>query len=226
MSIYMLSDSAKPNPVLREHLTQEVAEMGGAIAYVSATQTPQSTPFFETTQQEYRALDPSFCTEYFDLTFPAAHLARMLDFGVVHLSGGNTFEFMAQVVNREFGDLLLHHLDRGGLLVGVSAGAILLTPRLETAHIAGDAHQDAKDMSGLGIVPFEFYPHYTGTQREDSQLNRYAKKLGAAVFACPDTEGLRVEHNKKVTTFGRVACFDGRSKTRASSLQSSMPPDY
>lgn len=48
----------------------------------------------------------------------------------------------------------------GGILIGVSAGAILMAPTIATeALFISLRHEDLTDGDAVGLVPFEFFPH-------------------------------------------------------------------
>lgn len=87
---------------------------------------------------------------------------------ILIITGGNTFK-------------LLNHLRKSGLdraivefwnkdevvLSGFSAGAIVLSPSIETARIDGDVNEPGlTDLTGLKIVNFEIWPHYEPDQTE------------------------------------------------------------
>lgn len=61
-----------------------------------------------------------------------------MNFGTVHLSGGNTYQFMESLRERKVKELLVKHLANAGLIVGVSAGAIVLTAHIGTSSMCGD----------------------------------------------------------------------------------------
>lgn len=219
MPIYMLSDTATLNDKLRYKLRGDILQAGRRVAYISASDTPQSLSYFETTQSEYRRMDASIRMDYFDLTYSGERLGYVLKYNIMHLSGGNSFEFIRKIRDKHFGRLISQHLSGGGLIVGVSAGAIILTPQLDTAHLAGDKgkyHGSAYE--GLGIVPFEFYPHYKGGSYEDTVLSEYAREASAVIFACPDSDGLRIE-DVKLTTLCELTCFSGGMGSYRRSLE-------
>ena len=87
---------------------------------------------------------------------------------VLLITGGNTFK-------------LLNHLRKSGLdkaivefwkkdkivLAGFSAGAIVVSPSIKTAAIYGDENTPGlTDISGLGIIDFEVWPHYEINQAQ------------------------------------------------------------
>jgi dipeptidase E len=54
----------------------------------------------------------------------------------------------------------VEYVNNGGILIGVSAGAMLLTLNIESAYICGDENLvGLTDLSSLNLVPFMFEPH-------------------------------------------------------------------
>ncbi len=111
----------------------------------------------------------------------------------IHLTGGNTFRFLHWL--RERG--LIEGLRRyEGVLIGVSAGAILMTPDVSTSYLCGDEpFPGLNDLSGLGLVDFAFAPHCDGNQPD---VLAYARSFPGDVYAVPDggrieVDGTRIE---------------------------------
>ncbi|HWQ07547.1 MAG TPA: Type 1 glutamine amidotransferase-like domain-containing protein [Holophaga sp.] len=119
----------------------------------------------------------------------------------IHLSGGNTFAFLGWL--REQGVLprLRQYALEGGVLIGESAGAILMTPDARSAALCGDeAAGTPEDAQALGLVPFRFWPHAgsgTGPARQ-AILQPFPD-----IFACPDGSGIIVD-GASIETFGPV----------------------
>jgi dipeptidase E len=57
-------------------------------------------------------------------------------------------------------DVLRQYVARGGVLIRVSAGAILMTPDIRTTLLCGDTlPAEEIEPRGLGLVDFAFVPH-------------------------------------------------------------------
>lgn len=135
--------------------------------------------------------------------FQAEYLVRLRDYDGIHLSGGQTLHFLKLLRKHGLLSELQAFAMQGGVLVGVSAGAILLTPSIETAQSVGDDFADAPDdLDALGLVDFHFWPHYEGGDEVAAQ----AQQLDAAIYAAPDGSGVIVEGGQ-VETVGKVLRF-------------------
>lgn len=149
----------------------------------------------------------------------------------IHLAGGSAEPFLANARKRELGPFLKRYLARGGLVVGVSAGAMILTPSLglcEAFHEDGsprDGNSGGKgnrrdrggrgapsrgNGKGLGLLPFEFYPHFDASTATSVALTDYARARGVDVYACHDSEGILVTAGI-LHLIGEVEAFRARA---------------
>ena len=111
---------------------------------------------------------------------------------VVYVGGGNTFHLMNYAKDSDLGAWLKK--DKG-LYVGSSAGSVILSPTIEIAKY-GDKNQiGLKDLSGFGVVDFEFYPHYT--EQDESDILDYEKKQNTSVERVPNGSGIFVDTKDK-----------------------------
>ena len=115
----------------------------------------------------------------------------------IHLSGGNTFYFLYCLQVRGLLTSLRKYVARGGMLVGVSAGAILMTPDVSTAMLCDDTLiEELEDYSGLGLVEFAFVPHFGETNATVSDLKTYSKRNNITAYGCPDGAGIVVDGHR------------------------------
>jgi dipeptidase E len=117
-------------------------------------------------ENRYSALAASQLAEMgFDATFVDLETEPAYDFtrcSVIYVCGGNTFRLLKHARAANFGEAVSRLLDRGGVYVGVSAGAIILSPSIEAAAtIEPDPNTvGLEDFTGLALVDFEVHPHY------------------------------------------------------------------
>lgn len=133
------------------------------------------------------------------------HYALSAD--LVYLSGGNTFYFLKSIRNHSFDQQLIEYVQRGGVLAGLSAGAILMTPTIATASYPKFDRDDndvkIRSMESLGLVPFDFFPHYDAQPEYAAELVKQSKKLARPIYAVADGGGIIVEENR-MSFFGDV----------------------
>lgn len=135
---------------------------------------------------------------------------RLFSADAIFLGGGNTFYFLHHLRARKMLSKLKAFAKRGGLLMGLSAGSILMTPSIMTASVpscdSDDNEIGLRDLKAMNLVPFEFSPHYTPSASADRELRNYSKKLDYPIYACKDGQGIIVR-NGTIQFVGKVSVF-------------------
>jgi len=135
---------------------------------------------------------------YFPIDVPSDRVLQEEAFksDVIHLGGGNTFYFLKHLRSSRILPRLKEFVKRGGILTGLSAGAILMTPSVATASIpdfdCDENHENITNLKAMGLVKFEFFPHYKNSKRYDIELKSYSKNIKHPLYACPDGAGIIV----------------------------------
>jgi dipeptidase E len=128
--------------------------------------------------------------------------SELLSCDAIHLSGGDTFDFLARARKYNLESRLRTFLAAGGALIGVSAGSILMTPDILTAAICGDpVPVDPFDSSGFALVDFLFVPHFDGTDAMRDAAQVQATSQQRSLYLCPDGSGILV-NQASIQTFG------------------------
>jgi dipeptidase E len=176
-------------------------------------------PFYRRFERRYRAFGATHfqCVAADDPQLSRSTARRQLrQSDIIYLAGGNTYYFLAHLRRSGLLRELLRFAERGGVIAGLSAGALILTPHIGLAgYPAFD--QDPNDVGlkstqckGLGLVGFEFFPHYRRSTRFREALCAYSRNSCAPVYACPDGSGIVVEGDR-FTAHGDVWQFaDGQ----------------
>ncbi len=131
----------------------------------------------------------------FNTVLLESEMQNLFSFDAIHLSGGDTPKFLSLLLEHHLLERLRDYVARGGLLIGVSAGAIIMSPNIFTAYDCGDDRpSEPFDHTALGLVDFAFLPHYVpGLQQRCQEL---ALKLNRTVYACQDGDGIVVTGNE------------------------------
>jgi len=153
-----------------------------------------------------------------DREFTQKGLEKVLKSDVIYLSGGNTFYFLKHLQKSGVAALLRSFVKRGGVLVGESAGSIVMTPEIRTASFPyfdrDDNDVNLRDWKALSLVNFEFFPHYKSSKRYDRILSRHSKRSKSRpIYACPDGSGIILK-NGKLEFQGKVYGFLNGEKFR------------
>jgi dipeptidase E len=193
LRLVLYSDFDHPgNLAIHERLLELIGKARPRVGYVSSSPDPERI-YFDGTRAHYAELGASLACYTDELDDRADSFAALLDCDAIHLSGGNTFSFLAWL--RRTGRLpaLQTYARERGVLAGVSAGAILMTPDVRSAAWCGDANvPSVNDFRGLGLVPFSFLPH-AGSRGVSMPTAGDLALVPSPLYACPDGSGLVVE---------------------------------
>lgn len=207
MDIFLLSVTDNLHEELRGSLESEIKKRGNRVAYISSEPQTGEKPYLQSTIHDYSVISPGVQVDYFDLSdaFSDNDLLNLKKYRTVYLSGGNTFIFMDSARKRNLYPILKEHGENGGLLIGASAGALMMTPSIRLASIADENIPELTDYSGFSFVDFAFHPHYVGSPEEESFL-RVHYNTAKTLYACKDGSGIFCS-NEEIKTFGDVTPF-------------------
>lgn len=184
--------------------------LGTRLGYVPSGPEP-SRRFFTERKDYYRriGLDLSLFHDPDDTTGMDALLAC----DAIHLSGGHTASFLARLKRAGMVEPLREWATRGGVLIGTSAGAILMTPTIAVdALFSNGRPEDVKDGEALNLLAFEFFPHLNGRQSLLPDLIRYSKTTPRPIIACNDGDGLIVSAGQVELIGNPLWIADGETK--------------
>jgi dipeptidase E len=154
--------------------------------------------------QEYYGRYGCVMPVYFelDVDFQPQKKDALFACDAIHLTGGNTYNFLHWLRVRGMMQPLRDYVAQGGVLIGVSAGAILMTPDISSTDLCGDqSNFPAEDTSALHLADFSFVPHI---EKQDHKiLQNYAREHQVTLYGCHDEDGIIVE-NGKSTFIGDV----------------------
>jgi dipeptidase E len=133
---------------------------------------------------------------YFDLNkeYDPSLIDELLACDAIHLSGGDPFQFLGSIRKRKFGPRLKKYHEKGGILLGISAGAIVLTPSINISHVFYKSRTDQHQAAGL--VNFHFLPHLNQREGRLEDVKRFSIENQATVYACNDGDGMVIRDGK------------------------------
>jgi len=141
-----------------------------------------------------------------DYHYQPESFARMLQCDGIHLSGGNTFHFLYWLKQRGLLEDLRRFVARGGVLIGASAGAILMTPEISSSAFCEDVPlpgEELADLSALNLLDFAFFPHINVFPEHERQLLEYSRQHAFPIYGCADGDGIIVD-NEHIEFIGRL----------------------
>lgn len=152
-----------------------------------------------------------------DKNWSAERERALLSSDVIFLGGGNTYYFLKHLRERGLIPKLKAYAKNGGILLGLSAGSILMTPSVGTAAVPSlDCDENEVGLrakNALGLVGFEFSPHYVKDKKVDAELKRYSLGLRHPIYACADGHGIIVRDGR-IQFVGPVSGFHRGKKFR------------
>jgi len=132
-----------------------------------------------------------------DIPFDTTLLKEAFKSDVIHLDGGNTFYFLKYLRSSGMMPLLKEFVAKGGILTGLSAGGIIMTPQISTAGFPEFDRDDndvrLHNLKGMNLVRFEFFPHYKNSKRYDRDLRAHSLTLDHPLYGLPDGSGIIIE---------------------------------
>ena len=148
---------------------------------------------------------------YFDLDkeYDEKKIAELLCCDAIHLSGGNPFNFLYLLKKRNFINILQDYSIKGGILIGISAGAMLMSKTIEIAELIDEDNIGLEDNESLGFVDFDFMPHWEQNRGLLSELLEYSERKNRLIYACSDSDGIIV-NNDKIKLLGNIIKIESR----------------
>ncbi len=129
---------------------------------------------------------------------------------IIYLGGGNTYYFLKHLRRTGLLKELREWAQKGGILTGMSAGAIMMTKKIDTAGFPSfdkdENEENVKNLAAMQLVDFEFFPHYKNSKRYDNELINYSKSLEIPLYACPDGSGIMLIGDE-IRFVGKTICF-------------------
>lgn len=191
-----------------DHLLLEGLNLEHAkIAYIPSTEDKEKE-YFKLKEQYYRNYGVQN-TMFFDLygEFDSTKIDELLQCDIIHLSAGNPIELRQALRYRGMNEHLKAYFNQGGVLVGVSAGAVQFGKTTKLFQLyAGDANEAQE---ALRFVDFEFLPHYNRWNEDfKKQVWDYGRKTGTTIYAGNDGDGLIVEDGE-IQFIGDIIVVNG-----------------
>ncbi len=150
-----------------------------------------------------------------DVPFDRIIFQEVMRSDVIHLAGGNTFYFLNSLRKAKLLLELRKYAEKGGILTGLSAGAILMTENIDmAAYPEFDRDENVvnlKNLASLNLVNFAFFPHFKNSARYDAVFRKYSRTKKKLIYACPDGAGI-VVHGDEIRFVGPCYGFAGGQK--------------
>lgn len=191
------------NQQVDSYLLQLLGTHAARIGYISSSSDPKRQ-YFTAKQQYYQQYGLEALYVELDVEYKTDLLDPLFACDAIHLSGGNTYYFLYWLQERGLMERLQHYALHQGVLIGISAGAIIMTPEIASARLCGDTpYPPLTTYQGLGLVDFAFVPHMQDTPEEYTRMQAYANHQQRVLYGCHDGDGI-VVIGETVTLVGNV----------------------
>ncbi|MFG1591978.1 Type 1 glutamine amidotransferase-like domain-containing protein [Halobacteriovorax sp. CON-3] len=203
------------NVEIDEHILELCKSDSPSITYIPAGSYESELEFIDLIMAYKKIGFKRFIHLPVDHEFDRTLKEEALQSDVIHLGGGNTFYFLKHLKESGMFEELIEYVGRGGILTGLSAGAIITTPNILTASFPpwdrDDNEDNVTDFEAMNIIDFEFFPHYRKSKRYDDELKRHSILSRYPIYACPDGSGLVVT-DEEVVVHGECYIFEKGQK--------------
>ncbi len=152
-----------------------------------------------------------------DVPFDRILFQEVMKSDCIHLAGGNTFYFLNSLRKSKIMPRLKKFVKDGGVLTGLSAGAIMMTENIEMAAYPefdrDENNINLTNLAALNLVDFLFFPHFKNSARYDAVFKKYTRFNDKIIYACPDGSGI-VMNGPELRFVGKCyAYFQGHKFT-------------
>lgn len=218
MKLVMYSDQVIPeNRKVDDVLLDLMAGQKGTIGYI--TSGPELDRRFYLEKKAYYDRLGLSLSVFLDTELPLekAALTALFECDAIHLPGGDTRGFLKRMTACQLLAPIADWAKQGGILIGASAGAIMMTPTVALDAIFTDEDPlTVKDGTALELVPFEFFPHLGKSADYMPKLLSYSAKVSRPIAACHDGDGVIVEYGR-IRGIGDIVWLKNGTATTAPS---------
>lgn len=201
--LVLLSEISNNNPALVSRIRELLSPSPFKLAYVPS-RTDKERRYFEKGKQELERLGVSDFL-YFDVDeeFDERKLEEFKRCDGIFLSGGNTFSFLKNLHERNMLKLIRKMALEGKLLMGVSAGSIIMSNSIKIAAFLDENEVELDRLDGLGLVGFEFMPHWGRLKSHPEKLLEYSLPNEEGIYLCNDGDGIVID-NDSIEFYGEL----------------------
>jgi|GEM_PF-2311806 len=191
------------NPQIQNHIN-DMCKTKRLASYI-----PAGMEFYPFNGDTYKKMGFEKSTRFsLGYDFDESRIDELLSSDMIHIGGGNTFLLRYLLDNRGLMPKLVDYVENGGLLIGNSAGSIVMCEDILIANIADDNFVDDNNYQGLGLVPFEVKPHFQAYIDDIKYYRLYSEVKNKTVYGIAES-GAVIVKNGRVIEIGDVARMNG-----------------
>jgi peptidase E len=164
-------------------------------SYVPSSGIKGAEPYIEQWRAIARKCDAQFNVIDNSL-YDTQQQSKLLSSNIVVISGGNTFNLLQKLRESGLDQSIKEFVTKLDFVIaGFSAGALVLTPTITVCNLPNFDENlvGLNDLTGLGIVDFEIFPHYE-KQSQETALENYRKTTTSEVREITDEDCLSINY--------------------------------
>lgn len=200
----------KDNLILDKSLFEMVHKKNPVMTFIPSSSYLSEVEFREFVRHYSKYRVTRFIHFPVDVPFDQTMFKEVMKSDIIHLAGGNTFYFLKYLRQSKMLSALKEFVFNGGILTGLSAGAIMMTSDIT---MAGEPEFDRdensvhlQNLKAMNLVDFYFFPHFRQSARYDNAFKIISKKTDKIIYASPDGSGIVINDNK-LTFVGKTFGF-------------------
>lgn len=188
--LVLLSEIGQLRPSLIHRLRELIKGYSFTLGYIPS-QTDRNRIYFRKSKAFFSSIGVTDFV-YFDVDeeYDSRLIDELLSCDGLYLSGGNTFSFLNRLKEHGMIESIRSMVEAGKPVIGVSAGAIMMANTIKIAEFIDENDIGLKELSALGLVPFEFMPHWGKQRSQLEELEGYSNGTGHSIYACFDGDGI------------------------------------
>jgi dipeptidase E len=128
----------------------------------------------------------------FDQEFNSTTISKLSETNVIYLSGGDTQYFGSCLQKTGGMKFLRKFCSQGGIIIGVSAGAIITGPDLGLS-LWMDGTPPEQNLATLNLIDFEVFPHYEEHKETNERVLEYAEKVGRKIYLLKKSDSIVID---------------------------------
>ena len=123
------------------------------------------------------------------------HASELEEFDAVYIGGGNTYSLLGELIDSGFDRHLHVYANRGGIVYGGSAGAVVLGKDIRTISDMDRNEIALTEVNCLNLAEdHSVYPHYA--PRGDQFIEAFVQTYQRPVLAIPERSGVVIESGR------------------------------
>ncbi|WP_102262359.1 Type 1 glutamine amidotransferase-like domain-containing protein [Mesobacillus jeotgali] len=201
--LVLLSDLKNMNPALKNRIKELAGSKPFKLAYIPS-RTDKERWYFEKARPELTSWG---VTDFFyfdvDQEFEESQLDEFKSCDGIFLSGGNTYLLLKNLQEKNIVTYIKEMVQEGKTLIGVSAGSIIMSKSIKIAGFHDQNEVQLCELNGLGLVDFEFMPHWNREKHQLDELLEYSLLQEESIFTCRDGDGIVID-GEKIEFYGEI----------------------